>query len=379
MTKKKETQDFSLGSVASFLTQGATVNDDNIDDVIDTTDDVVDDDVIDPSDDDLDDDTIVDDDVVDDTTDDVDDSTDDNPDNDTIDTDDDAIDLDELEPQITSYFKEKLYNAFGWEMNDDDKGEDTAESLVNLLQEVVEENSKPVYANDDIEKLNEFVTNGGNLRDYFMSRYSEDFDIENADLENQSDQERILREYFKEQGIAENKIAKRIRNYDDTGILQDEAEDALEWLKNNKEKRAEKLLAEQENLRKDRETQQQKFVDDVLLYIDSGKLEENIGFPLSKAQKDKLKVYAFKVGDDGLTEYQRKYNNSITANFAESVFLTTMREEYKKKQTKKNSSAATKILKEKLKSVKANPRQKSGGYIDPKGSNILAKAASGLK
>lgn len=378
---KDKNQELSLGSVASFLSQRAS-----IDEIVDTLPSPEDEEEIkDPSSDDLEDDKNVNDEEdIEKDEEEVDISTDDSEKDKPEDTDEEEVkddekstDLGEIEPQLASYVQEKLYAELGLELKDDNKVE-SIEAIVEELRGLVEENSTPVYASSEIEELDNFVKNGGNPRDYFITKYSEGFDLEKADIENENHQKRILTEYFKLQGHTEERINKKLEKYEDTGILQEEAEEALEILTKDKTKNAEKLLREQENVYKENQKKQQKFISDVTSYIDN--ISDIMEVPLTKEKKAKLKANLLKVGDDGMTEYQRRYNESLVSNLVESVFLTTMRSELKNRKEKKASSNAAKILKEKIQSSKLNPRQKSGGYNEKTPtSNLLRKVAAGLK
>jgi hypothetical protein len=289
----------------------------------------------------------------------------------------DIDNLDEYEASIASYVEEKLYEKLGWSLEEEDKRAESIDSIVELLESVVEENSKPIYANDEIEQLNDFVTNGGNLKDYFDSRYSSELDLETVDLNRQANQERILREYYKSQGISDDRIEKRIQRYDDTGVLEDEATDALDLLKDVKAKESQKLLSEQENKRKEQEKTQQKFYDNVTSYIRSSK---NIdGISLSKTEREQLIKNIFQVNKEGKTLYQKMYEDNSISNLVSSAFDVTMKDKKKKRTKKQISSSAAKELREKLQSSKRNPRMQGSGRTPSSDSPLtgLAKALAG--
>ena len=60
-----------------------------------------------------------------------------------------------------------MSEKLGWDDVEDEEKPKTAEDLVEYFKEVIEDNSKPDYASEEVEKLDAFVRNGGNLKDYF--------------------------------------------------------------------------------------------------------------------------------------------------------------------------------------------------------------------
>jgi len=102
--------------------------------------------------------------------------------------------------------------------------------LVNYFKEVIKEQSVPQYANEDVAKLDEFVRNGGDLNDYFT--LTPEIDYENFDTTIESNQKQIVKMLLAEKMVlTKMQIARKIEKYEDAGILEDEAEDALEAMK----------------------------------------------------------------------------------------------------------------------------------------------------
>lgn len=63
--------------------------------------------------------------------------------------------------------------------------------MVKYFKEVIEEQSTPEYASEDVAKLDEFVRNGGKLEDYFS--ITPDIDVDNVDIENEMSKDSIER------------------------------------------------------------------------------------------------------------------------------------------------------------------------------------------
>ena len=76
-----------------------------------------------------------------------------------------------------------IAEELSWEFTEEEEEDKpkTVEELVNYFKDVINEQSKPEYASEEVAKLDEFVRNGGRLEDYFT--VSTDIDFENIDME----------------------------------------------------------------------------------------------------------------------------------------------------------------------------------------------------
>jgi hypothetical protein len=254
-----------------------------------------------------------------------------------------TLDLGEFESDITKYVQEKLYEKLGWESEEDDKFENV-EDLVSYLEKIVETNSTPNFANDEVSKLNEYVQNGGDLKTYFSNLYGE-FDINTIDIKKEPHQELVVREQLKELGLSKEAIDKRIQRYSDTGILEEEAGEAYDYLKNNIDKKQEKLLEDQKRFKEELQNQQQKMYEDVSSTIND--LKDIHGITINNTDKKKLIDYIFKPGSDGKTQYQKDYSKSFN-NLIESAFYTMKGDTIFKSLKRQSESQAVKTLKDKL-------------------------------
>lgn len=218
---------------------------------------------------------------------------------------------------ITSFFN-ALSEKMGWELDDEDEVPSTAEELIEYFQEVIEESSVPQYANDEVAKLDEFVRNGGDIRDYFS--IDADLDLENINIEeDELSQKAVIKEFLKEKGFSSKQIDKKISKYEDAGLLSDEAEDALEALREIKEEKKEQLLAEQKKVAEESKKQQQVFFDNVVNEIKG--LDSIRGIAIPKKDKQQLLEYIFRPESDGKTRYQKDYAKSVK-NLIESAYFT---------------------------------------------------------
>lgn len=243
-------------------------------------------------------------------------------DNDTVDEkgEEDDIDSDDgttSEELIVNFF-DSLSEQLGWSDVEDEDKPKTAEDLIEYFKDVIEENSVPQYASEEVEKLDEFVRNGGNLKDYFS--IGADIDLDNIEVEdNEINQKLVVKEFLKEKGFSAKQIDKKITKYEDAGILEDEAVDALEALKDIKAERKEKLLEEQQKSAREAQKQQQTFFNNVVSEIKG--MDSIYGIEIPEKDKRALLEYIFKPDAEGVTKYQKDYAKSLK-NLITSAYFT---------------------------------------------------------
>lgn len=277
--------------------------------------------------------------------------TDDDPDNDLDNNDDDndnivddGISDDDSESDTIISFFDSISERLGWEDVEDDEKPKTAEELVKYFQEVIEENSVPQYASEEVEALDKFVKNGGNLRDYFQ--IDGELDLEDFEIEdNEVNQKLILKEFLKEKGFNNKQIDKKLTKYEDAGLLEDEATDALEALRDIREQKKQQLLEEQEKSAKELKKRQQDYFNSVVTEI---KGMDNIrGIKIPQKDKQALLEYIFKPTADGKTQYQKDYSKSVK-NLLESAYFTMKGDTLLKAAKSEGSTAAINKFKNSL-------------------------------
>lgn len=299
-------------------------------------------------------------DTIDDDVDDIDDNIDDDDktknkktkkveeDDDVNDIDDNDDDVDEEESSKVTALFDAIAEELEWEFDDDEEEEKpkTVEELVNYFKEVIKEQSVPQYANEDVAKLDEFVRNGGDLNDYFT--LTPEIDYENFDTTIESNQKQIVKMLLAEKGFNEKQIARKIEKYEDAGILEDEAEDALEAMKEIEETKKEQLLEDQRKQHEQMVARQQKFMDDVVGEINA--MKDIRGIKVPEKDKKALLAYIFKADVNGKTQYQKDYSKSVK-NLIESAYFTMKGDTLLDTAKKMGTSSAIKNLKQSLRST----------------------------
>ena len=285
----------------------------------------------------------------------------------------DIEDLGEVEPEISSYFATSIAEKLGIELEKDSKFE-KLDDVIDLMGEVIKANSKPAFANEEVEEYDQYVRNGGNLKAFYDQIYKDSVDPEKVDLEDEKDQKAVIEANLKLLGYKEERIKKVIARYEDAEVLKDEAEDALESLKDNQVKKAKTLLADQEKEKQAIEKQNKEFFDNVVGYVDN--LKDIRGVEVDSKTKKEIVDYIFRVQPDGSTQFQKAYASDVVKNLIESAYFTKYGDTLLNKTTKKATDAALNKVREKLKASKGKRNTGSGSGLGKASPNF--SSLSGL-
>jgi hypothetical protein len=271
----------------------------------------------------------------------------------------DTTDLGDVEPEISEYFANSLISKLGIELEDKDTKFEKLDDVVDLLSKVIEANSIPAYANDEVEEYDKYVRNGGNLKSFYDQVYKDSIDPTKIDLENESDQKLVIETNLRNLGYKEDRIKKTISRYEDAEVLKDEATDALESIKDYQSKTSKTLLAAQEKEKIEAETRNQQFVDSVIKYVNN--LKDIRGVEVDSKTKREIVDYIFRVTPEGTTQFQKAYASDMVKNLIESAYFTKYGDTLLSKTAKKATDTALNKVKDKLKASKGKRNTGSGG------------------
>jgi len=150
---------------------------------------------------------------------------------------------DNNEENVVTNFFDAMAEKLNWEFEEDEDKPKSVDELINYFQNVIEENSKPEYSSEEVEALDNFVKQGGDLKKYLT--IGAELDLDDIDIEDEANQKLVVKQLLKEKGFSTNKIDKLVSRYEEAGLLEDEAQDALEDLKEIKEEKKKQLLEDQ--------------------------------------------------------------------------------------------------------------------------------------
>ena len=275
--------------------------------------------------------------------------------------------VDVEEEELVSAFADLFADELGWQFDKKNKPKDI-KGIVKYMQDVIEYNSAPKYSSDEIKDLDEFVSNGGDVKDFFSKIYSTEVNIDNLDIDDEDDQKVIIEQNLLNKGYAKDRIKKLISRYEAAGSLEEEATDSLAEVKEYKEKTKKQLLEDQKKQSETQRGEQLKFVQDVEKIVkDTSSI---MGYRLSEKDKQELLEGIFKPGKDGLTDYQRKYQ-ADAKNIINSAFFTLKGDVLEKNITKKATTNAVNTLKEKMRS-RGKSTKNTESEIDESGSKKVS-------
>ena len=258
------------------------------------------------------------------------------------------------EAEVVTSFFDVLAEKFDWDFEEDEKKPKTFDELVEFMQATVEESSKPEYASEEVEQLDNFVKQGGNLRDYLT--IDAELDLDDIDIEDETNQKLVVKELLKEKGFSAKQIEKKLTKYEDAGLLEDEAEDAIEDLKEIRQQKKEQLLTEQKRQYDAYMQRQQQFYESVVGEIKNLKNIRGINVP----EKDKrvLIDYILKPDAEGKTKYQRDYAKGGVKNLIESAYFTMNADKLLDAAKREGNNNAIERFKRSLKTGAVNSKSK---------------------
>lgn len=274
------------------------------------------------------------------------------PTDDTIDNTEDTSDpsdADVHEAQQVGLLFDAIGESFGWNM-DDIKEEDrplTVDDLTNYMRKVVQQNSVPQYADERIQQLDEYVKNGGKFEDFY-GKQQQSISYDNIDMEDEDNQKAVVSELLRYNGYTDDQIKNKISRYEDADMLEEESADALDMLKQIKQHELEMAQQQQAAYLQQQEEQSRQFYNDCMNQIKS--LSSIRGIQIPKEDRPKLADYIFNVDQDGISKFQRDYNNkdNFINNLITTAYITMKGDSFISTAKRDGESSATEKLRKML-------------------------------
>lgn len=262
----------------------------------------------------------------------------------------------EDDSELVGNFFDAMAEELGWEFDEEEAESKpkNVQELISYFKTVIEENSKPDFASEEIEALDAYVKQGGDLKKYLQ--IDAELDLDDIDLDEESNQKAVVKMLLKEKGFSSKQIDKKISKYEDAGLLEDEAQDAIEDLKEIREQRKEQLLKEQEKAHKQYQEQQRTFYNNV---VDEIKGLKNIrGIAIPEKDKKVLIDYILKPDADGRTKYQKDYAKGGVKNLIESAYFTMNADKLLEAAKREGNNKAVERFRNSLKSTSVSSKSK---------------------
>ena len=271
---------------------------------------------------------------------------------------------DNNEENVVTNFFDAVAEKLNWEFEEGEDKSKNVDELINYFQNVIEENSKPEYSSEEVEALDNFVKQGGDLKKYLT--IDADLDLDDIDIEDEANQKLVVKQLLKEKGFSTNKIDKLISRYEEAGLLEDEAQDALEDLKEIKEEKKKQLLEDQKKAYQIQLQRQQQFYDNVVSEIKG--LKNIRGITVPEKDKKVLMDYILKPDTDGKTKYQKDYAKGGVKNLIESAYFTMNADKLIEAAKREGNNSAIDKFRRSLKSssiTTKSRKQATGSDDDP--------------
>ncbi len=262
-------------------------------------------------------------------------------------------DADVIEAQQVGLLFDAIGQSLGWNMDDIDEKDRplTVDDLTAYFAETVKQNSVPEYADDRVRQLDEYVKRGGKFEDFYQKQ-SEGLQLDNLDLEDESNQKAVIRELLKYDNYTDEQINKKLSRFEDADMLYEESEDALDRLKQIRAKEIEDAAKQQEEYARAQEEQSKAFFDDVTKQINN--LTDVRGIAIPKEDRKALFDYIFKVDQNGMSQYQKDFNENLSKNLIESAYFTMKADTLISSAERKGESSAAEKLRKMLRHTSKN-------------------------
>lgn len=258
-----------------------------------------------------------------------------------------TIESEEKESELVTNFFDAFAEKLGWDFDEGEDKPKTVDEMIDYFKDVVEENSTPEYASDEVAELDEFVRNGGNINDYF--RIDKAINLDNLDLQDETTQKYVISSLLEAKGFSDKQIDKKLNKYEEAGILQDEAEDAIDDLKEIRQQQKEQLLTQQKQQYQQALEQQRNFYNTVVDEIKS--LKDIRGIAIPENDRRALVDYILKPEADGRTKYQKDYAKGGVKNLIESAYFTMYGDKLLNSAKRQGNNSAVDRFRRSLKST----------------------------
>lgn len=271
---------------------------------------------------------------------------------------------DNNEENVVTNFFDAMAEKLNWEFEEGEEKPKSVDELINYFQNVIEENSKPEYSSEEVEALDNFVKQGGDLKKYLT--IDAELDLDDIDIEDEVNQKLVVKQLLKEKGFSTKKIDKLVSRYEEAGLLEDEAQDALEDLKEIKEEKKKQLLEDQKKAYREQLQRQQQFYDNVVSEIKG--LKNIRGITVPEKDKKVLMDYILKPDTDGKTKYQKDYAKGGVKNLIESAYFTMNADKLIEAAKREGNNSAIDKFRRSLKSssiTTKSRKQATGSDDDP--------------
>ena len=246
----------------------------------------------------------------------------------------------------------------------DDEFEASEDWLLDKVKETVDSKVDEYKENmpPEIKYLLDNYEAGVNMYDLInMSANEKSYDNINTESlkENTSLQKILVKDLLSKSGWSDERITRKLERYEDTGVLYEEAEDALASLKDIQKHEKENMIKAQKQEQKQRIEAHEKWLGDLKDHI--GKKEEILpGFNLSPKDKDNLYKGITKLDKNGKNEIMRMREKDPEFDLKIAYLATVLKWDFSAFE-RQSTTKSTRKLADAIKSTKKTGSRPSRG------------------
>ena len=262
------------------------------------------------------------------------------------------------------------------DFNDDDF-EDSEEWLLTKVQDTINDKVTEYKENmpDEIKYLLENYEAGVNMYDLLnigATTQSYEKIAEDSLKDNLGLQKMLVKDLLSKSGWSEERIIRKLERYEDTGVLQEEAEDALASLKEIQVQEKENLIKTQKEEQKQRVQAHEQWLGELKDHI--GKKEEILpGFKLSPKDKDNLYKGITKLDRQGKNEIMRLREKDSEFDLKIAYLATVLKWDFSAFE-RQSTTKSTRKLADAIKSTKKTGSRPSRGTSNNVDFNTMRKS-----
>lgn len=246
----------------------------------------------------------------------------------------------------------------------DEEFEDSEEWLLEKVQATID-NKVTEYKDNMPEEIKYLLDNyeqGVNLYDLInMSANEQSYETiaEDSLKDNNSMQRMLVKDLLSRSGWSEERVKRKLDRYEDTGVLLEEAEDALSSLKEMQKQEKENLIQTQKQEQKQRITAHESWLTELNDHI-STKEEILPGFQLSPKDKDNLYKGITKLDKQGKNEIMRMREKDPEFDLKIAYLATVLKWDFSAFE-RQSTTKSTRKLADAIKSTKKTGSRPSRG------------------
>ncbi len=227
------------------------------------------------------------------------------------------------------------------------KLDDTPELLTISINKKIENGIKSYKESlpEIVSELTDYIEQGGDPARFLESLYKP-IDVTKLDLDEEKDQELVVREYLKHQDLDPEDIDELIQSYKDGLILDKQAKVASKKIDSIYAKQTEQLVQEQQEIVEQKRVANEKYINSIKDTITTSK--DLAGLQISEKEKKEFSDYLLKVNPKtGQTKYQEDLSKDYVKSSVELAYLKYKNYDFSKAE-KAGASKATKEFKDKI-------------------------------